>query len=88
MPSQIDETWPVFGEPTTASVRTNFGTAKSEISTLQERLTDPPPDALTTSLVLAYTDESGILQPLGRVMVDQPDPAIGGGRWLYVRLTE
>src|SRR3954469_22659437 len=35
MPSQIDETVPVFGTPTTQSVRGNFSIAKSEITALQ-----------------------------------------------------
>lgn len=35
MASQIDETQPVFGTPTTQSVRQNFSIAKTEISALQ-----------------------------------------------------
>ena len=35
MPSLIDATLPVAGAPTTASVRANFATAKSEIDALQ-----------------------------------------------------
>jgi hypothetical protein len=38
MPSAIDETVPVFGTPTTASVRDNFAIAKAEITALQAAL--------------------------------------------------
>lgn len=35
MPSAIDATLPITGSPTTASVRSNFATAKTEIEALQ-----------------------------------------------------
>jgi hypothetical protein len=38
MTSAIDPTVPVFGSPTTASVRNNFAVAASEISTLQSQI--------------------------------------------------
>lgn len=40
--------------------------------------------SMGTSLFLAWRDESGAVQALAPVMVDQPDPTIGGGRWLYL----
>jgi hypothetical protein len=40
--SQIDDTLPVYGNPTTASVRANFATAKQEISALQAATTGGP----------------------------------------------
>lgn len=42
MTSQIDELKPVTGTPTTASVRANFATAKSEISALQDATNGGP----------------------------------------------
>ena len=86
MPSAIDDTVPVEGRPTTELVRDNFGIAKAEITALQGRLTDPPPAAVETSLVLAWRDEGGVLHPVGRVMVDVPDPGNNGNRWLYLRV--
>lgn len=42
MPSQIDDTKPVEGNPTTLSVRANFSTAKAEITALQSLTTGGP----------------------------------------------
>jgi hypothetical protein len=36
MTSQINPSWPVYGTPTTQSVRDNFSHAKTEISDLQD----------------------------------------------------
>lgn len=40
--------------------------------------------AQDTSLFLVWRDENGALHPAAQVRVDQSDPAIGGGRWLYI----
>jgi hypothetical protein len=88
MPSAIDETNPIPYEPTTASTRQNFSIAKAEITQLQARLLEPPPSPLDTSLILAWRDEAGVYHAIGRVMVDQPDPANDGNRWLYIRVDE
>ncbi|MGL4230126.1 MAG: hypothetical protein ACRCWJ_02060, partial [Casimicrobium sp.] len=45
MPSAIDPTKPITGNPTTASVRDNFAAAKSEIEALQAST-----DSLTTAV--------------------------------------
>lgn len=89
MASQINPSLPVNGRPTTPSVRSNFEIARDEISALQARIGDEPPDAaLETSLVVAWRDENGVLQPLGRVMIaPEPDPTINGGLWLYLMPT-
>ena len=42
MPSNIDTTKPVYGNPTTQSVRDNFTTAKTEINDLQVRTAQAP----------------------------------------------
>jgi hypothetical protein len=47
MPSAINETVPVAGTPTTASVRSNFLTAKNEITALQSAI---PPGANTMAV--------------------------------------
>lgn len=41
MPSAIDPSMPIFGSPTTESVRANFATAQSEISALQTAVACP-----------------------------------------------
>jgi hypothetical protein len=86
MPSAIDDTVPVEGRPTTESVRDNFGIAKAELTALQARVSDAPAAPVETSLLLAWRDESGVLHPVGRVMVDVPDPGNNGNRWLYLRV--
>lgn len=48
MPSQIDPTKPVFGSPTTESVRANFLAAKNEIEALQAKTPSALPLAATT----------------------------------------
>jgi hypothetical protein len=83
-PSMIDDTKPVPLEPTTGSVRDNFRVAKAEITDLQSRTSDVPATVLATSLMLAWRDETGTLQPLARVMIGEHDPAINDGRWLYL----
>lgn len=74
MASQIDDTRPVYGSPTTASVRANFTTAKQEISALQEQTEDGPflpvaGGAMHGSLLLG-ADPNGPLEAATRQYVD------------------
>lgn len=59
MSSAIDVTKPVTGSPTTASVRSNFAAAKSEIEALQTGKQDSGSYALTTTNLTAGTGLSG-----------------------------
>lgn len=59
MSSTIDVTKPVTGSPTTASVRSNFAAAKSEIEALQTGKQDSGSYALTTTNLTAGTGLSG-----------------------------
>lgn len=49
--SQIDPAFPVFGNPTTASVRSNFAAAKSEIEELQDGKLDLAGGVMTGPIV-------------------------------------
>ena len=51
MTSQIDPTVPIYGDPTTASVRNNFQTAADEITALQE--------ALAVDVVTSFNSRDG-----------------------------
>jgi hypothetical protein len=51
MTSQIDPTVPIYGDPTTASVRQNFQTAADEITALQA--------ALTSDVVTSFNSRDG-----------------------------
>jgi hypothetical protein len=53
MTSQIDPTVPVFGTPTTASIRNNFLIARDEISAIQIQLGQVAP---ITGVLSAVTD--------------------------------
>jgi microcystin-dependent protein len=81
MPSQIDATLPVEGNPTTQSVRENFATAKNEITALQTATAQAPyvPIAggtLTGSLLLAGDPTSG---PMAATKAYVDAHATGGG---------
>ena len=55
MPSQIDPGAPVFGTPTTQSVRVNFQHAKDEIEQLQDGKLDLAGGTMTGAIALAQT---------------------------------
>jgi hypothetical protein len=70
MTSAIDDTLPVTGNPTTASVRGNFTTAKAEISALQAdvetlqgqvAVTHPAPMIISASRAIDPTSNQSIL---------------------------
>src|SRR4051812_43666461 len=80
MTSAIDITKPVYGSPTTDSVRTNFTTAASEITALQTKTNSAPflptsGGTMTGPVVLA-ADPSANLQAATKQYVD--NLAFGG----------
>lgn len=50
--SQIDPAFPIFGAPTTASVRSNFAAARSEIEALQDEKLDLAGGTMSGPIVL------------------------------------
>ena len=68
MTSQIDPTVPVAGNPTTASERANWATAKGEISALQTQTNGAPflplAGATMTGPMLLYNDPTGPMSPV------------------------
>jgi cytoskeletal protein CcmA (bactofilin family) len=89
MPSQIDETQPVFGTPTTQSVRQNFAVAKTEISALQI-LTNGGPflsingGTLRGPLTLPNAPITGPLQAATKNYVDQTVASEAIWRGIYL----
>jgi hypothetical protein len=80
MPSQIDATKPVIGNPTTQSVRDNFATARDEITALQATVMGAPflqlaGGYLTGPLFLAGDPTS----PMMAATKEYVDAAGGGG---------
>jgi hypothetical protein len=81
--SQIDETVPVQGSPTTQSVRDNFATAKTEISALQSSLGPAPflplAGAHMTGPMYLYNDPTDGRMPATKDYVDSHGTGGGGG---------
>jgi hypothetical protein len=83
MTSQIDPTKPIFGTPTTQSVRDNFSRAASEITALQNGMTNAPflplaGGALGGALLLA-ADPTQATQAATKNYVDATLAGIAGG---------
>jgi hypothetical protein len=75
MTSAIDVTKPVYGAPTTDSVRLNFTTAKNEITNLQDVRTSgypflPLAGGSTTGAIVLYGDPRTNLEPATKQYVD------------------
>jgi hypothetical protein len=70
MASTIDITKPVFGNPTTQSVRDNFAAAKSEIEALQTEKAELDSPAFTGSATAVNLTASGTLNAAGTFQVD------------------
>lgn len=83
MTSQIDITQPVFGTPTTQSVRDNFTTAANEISVLQAATTGSPFLSLQGGRMggpmYLYNDPTDAMQPATKGYVDAGGSGGGGG---------
>jgi hypothetical protein len=83
MSSQIDDTKPVYGNPTTQSVRANFTTAKIEISTLQNALALAPflplAGAHMAGPMYLYNDPTDVMMPATKGYVDARGGTGGGG---------
>lgn len=77
--SQIDETVPVFGQPTTQSVRDNFATAKTEITALMQATQGGPFIPVSgghfTGPVYLFNDPTDVMMPVTLGYFD----AHGGG---------
>jgi hypothetical protein len=83
MASNIDPTIPIYGSPTTLSVRNNFSTAKTEITAIQATLAPGPftpltGGTLTGPLVLA-NDPTSAMMAATRGYVDSHSTGGGGG---------
>lgn len=83
MPSQIDATRPVEGSPTTQSVRDNFATASTEITTLQDAVVGHPFMPLAggqfTGPVYLNNDPTDAMMPATKGYVDAHGGGSGGG---------
>lgn len=86
MTSQIDPTVPVYGTPTTQSVRDNFATAKTEITALQNATTGAPflPESggRMTGPMYLYNDPTDAMMPVTKGYADVhygPGGSGGGG---------
>lgn len=83
MTSQIDITKPVFGTPTTQSVRDNFTTAANEISVLQQQTTGSPFLSLQGGRMAGpmylYNDPTDAMMPATKGYVDAGGSGGGGG---------
>ena len=83
MTSQIDVTKPVFGTPTTQSVRDNFTTASNEISDLQSRTTGSPFLPLAggrmTGAMYLFNDPTDGMMPATKGYVDAQTGSAGAG---------
>lgn len=83
MPSMIDETMPVAGTPTTASVRANFATAKTEITALQAATAGSPFLPLAggqmTGPMYLDRDPTSSMMPATKGYVDAGGTGGGGG---------
>jgi hypothetical protein len=83
MTSQIDITKPVFGNPTTQSVRDNFTTAANEITTLQQQTSGSPFLPLLggrmTGAMYLFNDPTDAMMPATKGYVDAHTGSGGGG---------
>ena len=83
MTSQIDVTKPIFGTPTTQSVRDNFTTAANEISLLQQQTVGSPFLPLAggrlTGPVYLHNDPTDAMMPATKGYVDAGGGGDGGG---------
>lgn len=83
MTSQIDITQPVFGTPTTQSVRDNFTTAANEISVLQNQTVGNPFLSLAGGRMggpmYLYNDPTDAMMPATKGYVDAGGSGGGGG---------
>jgi Chaperone of endosialidase len=83
MPSAIDPTIPVAGNPTTASVRANFTTAKQEIEALQNNTSGAPflPIAGGTmgGAVTLHGDPTATMHPVTLGYFQANPAGVGGG---------
>jgi hypothetical protein len=83
MTSQIDITKPVFGTPTTQSVRDNFTTAANEITILQNQMTGSPFLPLVgghmTGAMYLFNDPTDAMMPATKGYVDAHTGSGGGG---------
>jgi len=82
MTSQIDITKPIFGTPTTQSVRDNFTTAHNEITTLQNQVVGSPFLSLAGDRMLGpmylFNDPTDAMMPATKGYVDA-NAGVGGG---------
>lgn len=83
MASQIDPTIPVAGTPTTESVRSNFLTARNEISTLQTQTEGSPFLRLAggrmSGPMYLFNDPTDAMMPATKGYVDAGGGGDGGG---------
>lgn len=83
MTSQIDPTLPVEGNPTTASVRSNFATAQTEITELQSKTTGSPFLSLAGGTMAGPIqlagDPTSAMMPATKGYVDAHGGSGGGG---------
>lgn len=83
MTSQIDITKPIFGTPTTQSVRDNFTTAANEISDLQSRTTGSPflpiAGGRMGGVMYLFNDPTDAMMPATKGYVDAASGSGGGG---------
>ena len=83
MTSQIDVTKPVFGTPTTQSVRDNFATAANEITVLQNQTSGSPFLPLLggrmTGAMYLFNDPTDGMMPATKGYVDAQTGSVGGG---------
>ena len=83
MTSQIDTTKPIFGTPTTQSVRDNFTTAANEISVLQEQVSGSPflpiAGGRMTGAMYLFNDPTDAMMPATKGYVDAQTGTGGGG---------
>jgi hypothetical protein len=81
--SQIDTTKPIFGLPTTQSVRDNFTTAANEITTLQQQTSGSPFLPLAggrmTGAMYLFNDPTDAMMPATKGYVDASAGGGGGG---------
>jgi hypothetical protein len=81
--SQIDTTKPIFGTPTTQSVRDNFTTAANEITALQNQTSGSPFLSLAggrmTGTMYLFNDPTDAMMPATKGYVDAHSGSGGGG---------
>jgi hypothetical protein len=81
--SQIDPTIPVYGQPTTQSVRANFATAQTEITGLMQATQGGPflplGGSRMTGPMYLYNDPTDVMMPATKGYVDAGGGAGGGG---------